>query len=215
MSRASFTQMDNSLHVYSNRVEPSWYQGGLAINFYEYWFLHFSAIFVSLSAQYSISQLTFSHSVREIPSPGPWRCTKTAVWRNRFGVSPAVLANRNSQMCQSTAFMHRNIWAGPCSTKDRWPVCPVLCKPNGFRLLCQHSHQCCHTSHGIYKLIHDSCSRWRCFYKWCWTDFPPFRNGKIGNSCFDSFQRSYTMASKEMWGISFSSWVTGASSRMK
>lgn len=37
-------------HVCSNRAEPSWYQGGLAINFNEPWFLHFRAIFVSLSA---------------------------------------------------------------------------------------------------------------------------------------------------------------------
>lgn len=50
LSRGPFTQMDHSLQVYSNRAEPIWYQGGLAIHFHEHWFLHFRAIFVSLSA---------------------------------------------------------------------------------------------------------------------------------------------------------------------
>lgn len=183
---SSFTQIDNSLHICSDRTEPSWYQGSLAINFQEHWFLHFKAIFVSLSAlvfDYPAGIFPFrkqntKHSAIEMHQN---YCLEKHVWCLASCFSQWKFAD------VSTALIHRNIWLGPCSTKDRWPACPILsCSNQMASVFTLNAVISAHTRSSVIafdKWIHDNCTKWRCFYKLCWTDFSPFGNGNMGNSC--------------------------------
>lgn len=121
----SFTQIDNSLHICSDRAAPSWYEGSPAINFHEHWFLHLGAIFVSLSVPvfdypagiFPFRKQNTKHSATEMRQN---YCLEKHVW----GLASCFSQRKFTDV--STALMlHRNIWAGPGSTKDRWPACPI------------------------------------------------------------------------------------------
>lgn len=171
-----FTRTDNSLHICSDRAEPCWYQGSLAINFHEHCFLHFKVIFVSLSAlvfNYPAGIFPFhkqntKHSATEMHQN---YCLEKHIWCLASCFSQQKVAD------VSTALMHRSIWAPFHKRQVASLPGPILLKPNGFCLHCQCSHQCCHTRSSVIafgKWINDNYTKCSCFYKLCWTDFSPF-----------------------------------------
>lgn len=174
----SFTQIDNSLYTCSDKAEPSWYRGSLAIYFHEHWFLHFKAIFVSLSAPvfnypagiFPFHKQNTKHSATEMHQN---YCPEKHVWCLSSCVSQWKFTDL------STALMHRSIWVGP--TKDRWPSCsnqmPSAFTVNAVISAATPAHQSWHLVNEFMTI-----TPW-CFYKLCWTDFSPFRNWKMGNSC--------------------------------
>lgn len=94
--------------------------------------------------------------------------------------------------------MHRNIWAGPCSSTDRWPACPVLLKwllPSLSAHSSVLSHQSWHLQIHSWQL-----QQVKMFLQMVLNWFSPLLEWEDGWQLFNSFQRSNTQQLQKKCG---------------
>lgn len=187
-------------HVHSNRAEPSWYQGRLAINFHEHWFLHFRAIFVSLSA------LVFNFPADIFPFPKrntkPWAAEmhQNCSLEKQVGCLASCFSQQkftdvsvncfNAQKHLSRAVFHKRQAASlpsPAQTKwllpSLWAQSSVLARQSWHLQI--HSWQLQQV-----KMFLQMVLNW----------FPPLQEWEDGQQLFNSFRRSNTQQLQKKCG---------------